>query len=350
MFSLALKLLLLISPILYIPGIVQNMLDMSFFKFSVILLFLLSSKEKAIRDIPFRLYRYIFLFLSLLLVNISTHLFSAIDTAQASNIFLGVLLFVLIFKYVDNPRIYYKYIVFGAVINIIAYYIQLAGFNFIKNIGSDEYYGGYMFTNIRLTTYLSVILPFLNPVLMFLSVLSIFFIKDIQIVILVPAFIYLVVKFYKNKILLIFFSILFIVGIIFFQNNIKESLNVRYRKWNNEVFPAIKEHPVLFSIIGYGAGYPRGQEGITPNVDPAICSSHLQFIICYGIYGLLLYMFFWFMFFKNFNLSKNDLSVLNIFIIGFVEYPFEILKLTITIIFILSSMIISRIEKVNNNV
>ena len=336
MVDLILKGLLVFSVVSYgTKGMILDIFDLLFFRIGIIILFTAS-----LFDIPKRIYskhtRWAIGFL-LCLVVISTfqNNFHNVIISNSINLFLGCLAIHIISVYCKNPDSCAKWLTAGAIINILAYVSQQLGFNPILNkpgyIGCE---GAILASITRLTLYLAIILPFLLNFhwALFLAAIGLS-IYSKQYSLLFPAFLILFIKaeMPRLKFLLV---ILMGLSIYLFHAHLLQSILFRWKvAWN----PSIT---VFFTkpLLGYGFG-------ILPIPDSEVAANDfIQLFVGLGL-GSIAWVIY--ILKTHWKFLKTDLASLGIITLisqMMIEYPFEVPRLWITIIFLIAYFIIKSQE------
>ncbi len=236
--------------------------------------------------------------------------------------------------------------------------------------------GGLMGNVTRLTFLICILLPvLLQQRLILYSIVSIslgiFFVtfySDPQAEILVLSIINILIVSLKNfniKKYLIIFLLLIIscIGIykydsyngFEFLKGIKGSCNVRYELWKekyNEIKDFRKEvsieenHKYLKYSIFLGRGMGVQNNGLNRKwKDSTLINSYFYFIVGFGILGLCFIVAILYLWFRNFKFSFIDIVLINISILSFIEYIFEIKRFWIILASIISLKIIESIKE-----
>ena len=323
-----LKILLLLSPLVYFMGIDLNIVDLIFFRLGVIVLFCASLFDKPKRNINIAL--PISLIMGLCLFNLFTHAFNQVVFSYTLNIFLALMALSIIVNYASPLDKFRKWIIGAVAINIIVFIAQKFGFSpIIQNPQGEP--GGILGNAPRFIDYLTLTLAVVcSYSLWFIIPLLIISLIVKEYTLLGIAVIYLFLKI-KNKVFRISLVGTSFIGMILLHKQIIFSLvNVRWLVWKPTI-EAIFQNP-----LGYGLGlFPQlSSQFIKTNGYQVefVSNSYLEFIFGAGLLELAL--IFWGVnkFIKRFDLSIEALSVLSILLLSCLEYPLEIPKLWFTII------------------
>lgn len=356
-FDNILKILLVLSVCMYHPGINLIHFEGIFLPISVIILFISSLFSERERTIPLDV-RY--LIAGLLCVCLFS-LYSHISTENRMmvmiyiiNIFFAIVGFILILQYCESYEQCYKFIILGAILNIIVFGFQKIGYNPILTTTDKVYAGGIMGNLPRMTTYLSIILPiiyFKSFTLFIICIcISLFGGQEPQIVILGVGLILLFLfdpfdkilfpNSRRKKIIQISIIVLAIAGLFFYYDSIINSFRVRLDNWG-------KVLDIYFSkpLIGIGVGVYPFEIGF--GKDRVFHSSMLQFLTCGGLFSL-----FWVCYviksnIKRIDISYESISIISLILVSLIEYPFEIKRLWLIIMFMLATFIIKQGDRLN---
>ena len=354
-FDNILKLILLLSPIMYTRLLSLNQLDGYLFTIGVILIFVGTLAEKPVRTLTNT--RYYISFLGLLLLNVFLHfrVESLVYTVNASLTYLlAVVVITSIVRYCRDPKQIYPYVIAAGVLNLIMFTIQHNGYNPIPQT-SDVLAGGFIGQQVRYSTYIALIMPFIIDVsvLLFIVCLVSCLVEVPQTGLLIVSFILLLIR-YNNKYVRLSLVSLFIASVGYYHDWILKALNVRWVgvEKNSLAYKRAIEYFCAAPLDGWGIGAVGASES-NVEFDVKLNGSMVQFVFELGILS------FWWLykvlkgFIKNFDKSVESQAVLILLIMCLIEYPLEIPRLKFTILFIISAFIIKitnrRKENVNYN-
>ncbi len=338
MIDVALKLILLISPLAYTTGITPGKFEILFFHFSVLILFLASLLDTPKRENPI-LSKGVVLFLSFCLVSTVIHTFQVFSVGTLINLFLFCIALNIIYRYMNKPKDYYKYIIVAAGINILVYLVQRYWFNFLP---FESYVLGGLFGSApRLGNYLAIVTPitfsclwFIIPVIAVmassLNPMGIFVVMVIDKVRQEKKF--MLPKVYIYGILIFIFSL----SIYVLRASIIKSVLFRL---NSFVVPTITEIFKL-PLIGHGLGAYYHNIGNDPY------NSILSFTYDVGMLGLVLLGYGLCKIKAYFDWSIESLSLIAVIMAAMIDYPLEIPRLWPTIAFIIAAFFIKTKEEV----
>lgn len=343
MFNYVLKIILFLSPLVYTMQISLHKFDLIFFQVGVSALFI-----SACFSIPKRiiLIHPMPLLLILCAINVFFSKFNVIVLSNYINVFLGVIGVYLIAIYCEDTAQYHKWILFAGSINILIFVAQKAGFSPIIDISKQfGQPGGLMGSGPQLVTYLTVILAF-APVWL----AGIFIVIGIicqEFTIVGVAFIFFLIK-YKypaGKGYLKFIPILiFLTGLLFIKDHIIHSFINRWVIWSPTITQACQQ-----PLAGHGLGiFSHVSDQFIKSfwhADNAF-SSLLEFIFNIGFLGFVWVGYFLKKYVQNFKHNMSTLALLAIMILSLTEYPFEIIKLWLTIMVIVGFYFIENQEKI----
>ena len=187
MFDIALAVFLLLSPIILLPQIgnitalqfyqfglidsTNSMLQLQFFQFGVIALFIVSLFQKKIRELNDK---WLGLFLVGCFISVFLHPKSI---GVVLNVFLGFVLYKLVFEYAKRIRLILFPIVIVSILNLIFEILQLFGIQFIYHSQSIV---GLMKSQSHLGTYQALAIPicyYFNPYLVIIPIIGLLLTK-----------------------------------------------------------------------------------------------------------------------------------------------------------------------------
>lgn len=224
---------------------------------------------------------------------------------------------------------------YGAMVNLLFYFLQYFKFNpFFKGCPAD-YYGAFFGNIPRLTTFLGIVAPILAEIwmpLIALVVVSCYLMRQMQILPLMTVGILIFSK--CNRILKWVLGSGGLVFFVMYHAKILKSFSVRIPPWEGTLQTLSTRW-----ISGIGIGNFPWDAGQV-DMDRVVYSSFLQFILCIGILGVPLLVYWlrkynW----KQWSKSVASISLLFIMLFSAVEYPFEIKKLWFILMFIIANYI-----------
>jgi len=308
---------------------------MMFFHFGVIALFATSLLDIPKRDnIPIA--KEIVLFLGLCIFSTAIHTFQMFSVGALLNLFFSCIALNLIYRYMSDPKSYYKYITLAAGINIGIYLLQRYYFNFLPIDAG----GGIFGTTCRMANYLAVIAPMLS--LLFLFIIPIISIMLNQFTAVgVVAMLYgvklwkITVRDIRFNISAIFLLALSILGVIWYKSHFISGIKSRlFDVWKPMIMEICRA-----PFIGHGLGAYYSQVGTDP------FNTYLAFVYDVGVLGAVLIGYTLYNIRKYFNLSIPSLSLIAVLAVSMIDYPIEIPRLWFTIIFIIAAFFIKEKEK-----
>ena len=354
MFDIALFIFLLLSPIILLPaignisalgfyqfGVISSsnaMLQLQFFQFGVIGLFIVSLFQKKIRE-----YKdfWLSLFLVACLVSVFLH---PISIKISVNIFLGFLLYKLVIEYTKNIKLVLIPIVIVCILNTIFAVMQSFGIHLIYN--DTGRIDGLMKISSHLGAYQALSIPILcifNPILAIIPLIGLVLSKTFTAIVGVfIGMIYLLRKKIKEPVWLIFLglgsmwtmlcmSLSALVGLFIFKNWLAISRELLTRVW------IWKETIMNLSFTGVGFRefvkvYDLPQRFFTSvyigEVFNSVYSTYLYIILSLGILSIPIFIWLYEQFkFKNQDRLSRCLfaSSITLLIIGlgqsFMEFP-----------------------------
>ena len=301
MFDLFLKIFLFLSPILWLPynGLAQrfqwfqfgyftqsgNVLQLQFFQYGTIFLFLVSLFEK-----PKRLFcdKFFGLLFFMCVLSVYWHPKTIITFFT---VFTGFLLYYLVVSYVKKPYSVLKVVVFVSLLNTIFSILQFFGINLIYAKNPEII--GLMSYKTQLGIYQGVALPVcyvFHPALSIIPLVGLLLSKSFTAVI--PAAIGMLYLFRKKLFYLksMPFLILVLSCFVFFIPRIFYKLSLRFNVWEY----TFKETLGKF-IKGHGIGTFKYSEPLITNLnikytDPY--NLYLQTAYFLGIFGLIALVLF----------------------------------------------------------
>lgn len=337
-----LKAILLLSPIIYGTGAEAAGVNIRFFIFGSMALFIASLFDKPRRDVDMT-YPAASLF-GIALISLFWHNFNPIITGAILNLFLTLTTLVVIVRYADTPRAYYKYIVAAASINIFVFILQRIGYDPIYSSLPVGQEGGLMGNAPNLITYLTIVLFFLvkrSSMFLWLCILISFITKEYMLIATV-----LGIKFiFGNRANRIIALAILAVAITIAHKDIMQSLSIRWKIWSQAI-DLICARPML----GYGFGMfgEASKQLINTGqyqVD-ALFNSYLQFIFNAGLLGAAWLVYVFREFKHRLMSSYHGPAVLAILLMALMEYPFEIVRLWFTIIAVIGFFLIDTEKEV----
>ena len=312
---------------------------MRFFQVGTIALFIASLFDIPKREIKdFKI--PILLLLGLVIVNSFWHRFQPLDIRAVEDLFFGVLAFVIVTKYLADPKDCIKYILIALGINLMILTLQRIGWcptiSLPHYIPDDIELEGGMLGNItKFCVYLAIILPFISlPIALVLAFVFGIYMHYSQISVLIPVALMMFYRF-KNKIHRYLLVCCMSITAIFLYKKIAASILLRWNDIWKLTIDRIFEKPLL----GWGLG--NYQLWISKE---SFCS-YLPFIYGLGLLGAVWvgYAIWWFI--KRFDASKEAIAVAGLLLVSSIEYSFEIPRLWFTIIAVFSFFAIRIIDK-----
>ena len=188
------KIILLLSPICVGAKVYPDMFDMLFFRTGIIVLFLTSLIDKPKREIPQKIVWSIFSLLTYCVIHIFIYNFAPIVMMNFMNLFMAILGFSILYRYIDINQQFKKFILFAALLNLIFFISQRVGFDPIFNIKTylgEE--GAFLGNKQRLMTYFALVTPFLSQWSLFIPIVLGLYTR--QYVIFIPVFLMLLYYF-----------------------------------------------------------------------------------------------------------------------------------------------------------
>lgn len=310
-----LKLILLLTPIVYYPGVFFYKFELMFFQIASIFLFMACLLDKPKRN--FNIGRLIALYLGICLFSVMINNYEVKSLSVLFNIFLACIDIFIITVYVQDLNRCFKWLGYGIILNSIVYIWQLLGYHpLIVQDGLS--YGGIPGNAPRFSFLLTLAMPFL-PLwyLLPLFILGIFLKKTCVFFSIICVIVYKLSKLYKDgwhkQMIKILSSLLtiFIIGTLFiFRKKFYHSVNVRLWFWK-ETITQILNNP----FKGWGLGNFK--------IADYASNSFLQWIHAVGILGAG---------FIVICLKKIKWYLVPLLFLCLVEYPFEIPRLWFLII------------------
>lgn len=330
------QLLLLLSPIVYGVSISLHKFDLRFFEMGAIALFVASLFDVPKRELGwFRL--PIFLLLGLVSINSFWHKYQPQDIYTIQLLFFGILSFIIVVKYLKNPRACLRYIWWALGINIVTLLFQNIGYApaiSMRRVGWPNCNGGMIGNISRFGIYLALILPYLPFVVaLILGAMFGVFWNFPQMGVLVPLGLMI---FFNTKDRLYRFLIILgsITLIAIFHHKIWSAILMRWTVWR-PIIDMIFEKPLL--------GWGFGTYYIWINAESF--NTYLPFIYGTGLLGLVWVGWIGREFKKTFRPDRESIAVLSLAVLGLIEYPFDLPRLWFTIIAILGFYAIKQIER-----
>jgi len=322
------KLLLLLSPICFGADINMDMFDYIFFRTGIILLFGASLLDYPKRIIPDYINKLIVALIGICLMNIFIHTFAPAVLMVTMNIFLAIVGFNIIYRYLDDKANLKKYILWAGLVNLVYFGLQKIGYNPIFEVmpykGQE---GAFLGNQPRLMTYFALITPFLWWPLLALSIALGIYTQ--QIVIFIPVIIYLFMwsgtKLGKTVVV-----IASLIAMFCLREKIFQALNFRFNMSYKPILPLFFDRP----LIGFGLGIRA-----IPELE-VIGNSYLQFIIGAGLLGAVWFGYFFKSIYKKIKNNIESIALVSLGAIMLIEYPLELTRLWYLIIAILTMFLI----------
>ena len=295
-FDIALGIFLFLSPIFFLPKSIPNInalqfyqfgilgdngynyLQLQFFQYGIIVLFIVSLLSKPQRE--FKDKNSIILFL-LFCLSVYIH---PISVKLFGNIFLGFFLYYLATVFTKNYKNVFKFIFAVSLLNTLFAVLQFFNINLIYR--PTGRYDGLMCLSPHLGIYQAIALPIcyaLNPYLVIIPIIGILLSKSITATFIM--LVWLLVTFRKKIIERgsVFFMLgVSLIGLFLFRNyySIIEKLNIRFMVW----IPTLKMISQKF-LWGYGIKPFRFESSIGLFENP--CSIYLEMVYFLGIFALI---------------------------------------------------------------
>jgi len=323
MFDLALVIFLFLSPIILLPvignitalqfyqsGVIDStnsMLQLQFFQFGIIVLYIVSLFQKKIRVLQDK---WLFFFLIGCLVSVFLH---PISVKVIHNIFLGFLLYKLVFEYSRNIKLILLPIVIVSVLNFIFQSLQFFNINFIYS------YAGLMKNPSHLGTYQALAIPIcymFNPWLAIIPIMGLLLTKTWTAIFAVILVICL--KFRKQIIGLgsmwiMFFMSCIVLFVSIFYKLMFYDLRPRLWVW----FETLKS----LTLAGHGFSFSKNLEHIFGHFDNPY-NQYLGILFSVGIFSIPIFIWLYNSM-KNRGLVFPSCLILAIIALGqsFMDFP-----------------------------
>jgi len=301
-------------------------------------------------DVPARRIRkpvYIVSLVGLCLFSAAVNGFNAVILDNIK-VFFFVLVFIsIVIIYCRDIEGCYKYVVWAGVINVVVLAFQKIGYNPILSQGlvtGEE--GAILGNGPRLACYLMITLPVVysrcKP-LVIVWVISTVLIQEYTALAIIPAYCMLSLTRSSKTTFILKVCCLIgsIAGMWFFRESLQQSIGIRLDIWARAGMSFFRR-----PLIGWGAfTWPQVfNAGNPPVIGPVnyIFNSYFQFIMGVGMLGSVWLFFVMKYYAKLFNFGVESISLLFLFSLACVEYPFEIPRLWITIACFIGFFIIKR--------
>jgi hypothetical protein len=314
----------------------MDMFDITFFRTSIVALFIASLFDKPRRDIPREIRFGMASLLCLVFINIFIHAFTPTGLHNSMNLFLAVSGIAIIYTHYDDTKSIKKYVLVAAAINFIFYIMQNMGFDPVWTIhpyGSKEtgsffgswkgQEGAFLGNEPRLITYFALVTPFLT--FPFLALGAILGVITKQFVIFIPIMIMLFSRI-KEKRARILLAVGIALILFLIKGHIFSSLGYRFNLAWAPALKAFFKQP----LIGIGLG-----ERVFPEIA-VVGNSYLQFIIGVGVMGAA---WLWYIGRETWYKLKNNnecIALISLAMIACIEYPVETPRLWILIMGIIT--------------
>lgn len=337
----AVQIILAITPVVYFRAITQNTFDMMVFHICAVVLFMASLFDSPAREFGYA--KESAALFAVCLVNVFLHRFDMYVMNATLNLFVGFVCVYIMVRYIRSLDKIRKAIAIAALVNIAVYAVQRLGYNPFMPSSREGYVGAFLNNNCRFATYIATVLPVCmglgvvaHKVVIFSSLILVSWWSKQQ-AILGPAIAYLFAKAkyvdLKVFVLICSAAAVFIPFLSTFHSS--SHVGVRVDTWKN-VITGFLNNPVA----GYGLGvFPWGPDRVPVNTDAVVYSSLLQFITGLGILSLAWLVWCLRRVFK-FDGSIEAVSVICLGVLCLYEYPFEIPKLWMTLVAIISMFLI----------
>lgn len=330
MVSIILKLGLLFSPIFYLDGFSFNKASLIFYHLFCLLLIAGSFFDSRKREIKNRLIVWL---LAICLFNIIVGGFNLVALNGGINLLLGCIAVKIIAEYVEFEKSFVKCMALAGGLNILVMIGQSIGYTPIIFNPSGEP-GGIMGNAPNLCNYLAITLPFVFAYYLPLAVVYVLvgvFLKEIGII-----GIGVIILCFHMKSLTRLFQILTLstVGLILIHKQIFHSLDVRWLVWS-PVLDQVFKNP--FHGIGFGVFESISRQFKNDNAF----SSLLQFFYSGGLLASIVWVCMFIKdFMKSFLNNTETVAMIAIFLLCLIEYPFETMRLWVTIIAVIAFYLI----------
>jgi len=346
MFDFILKMLLVLTPIAYTRGIPLDKFDLVIFYLSAISLFVASLWSKPQREIPKQFISWILILCG---VNLVLNQFNPIVLSAYINLFFGVIIVYLIATYCERPYSCFKYMMFAGLINLVVFFFQRVGFSpiIVNPLGEP---GGILGNGPRLCLYLAMTIPFVmkENVLIAIGYMGIGILCGEYVVTAVGAALLIRKYINLNKITISVITVVLISAIFLLHSHILQSFRIRWAVWQ-PMIEQIFSHP----LAGLGVGSLPYVADQFLKVNKGEHVSHCLSSLIAFIFGAGLLALVWFgysidYFRRNFKYTTESIAIIVLIFLSIFEYPFEVIKVWITMCAITAFWIIS-IEKKEKN-
>lgn len=325
------KIILLFTPIAYCVGVPFYRFELLYFQIASMVLVVSALYDTQKRE--FNLKKLLTLFLGICFFSVITNKFNLRSVSALINVFLGCLDIYIITIHVENIKKCFKWLLVGVIINSLICTGQFNGIHSFVDpsmIGSE--FGGIVGNSPRFATMLTVCVGFVNPLLLPVLAISGFMLTEC--IVTFASLIVFTVKListnllgYKVKYLI---ASLLALGLLIFIYLCKNKIifnpcyGVRFDLWKT-MLTNLAQRP----LIGYGLGnFEVADFGF---------SSFFQWIYGVGVLG------FGFIFIC---IKRMKLYLLPILLLCLVEYPFEIPRLWMVLVFAISYYAIDQKEDI----
>ena len=299
-FDIALKIFLFLSPIIYKAGEKAFDVQLQFFQFGIMALFICSlfvKEKRALKD------KWLGGFLIVCFINVFHFNFHPVMAQAFLNIFLGAVLYYLVFACAKDIRSCLKVIITVSILNTI-----LAGFQFFKLdfVNKESIVCGFMNTTTHLGQYSAVAIPLtflFNPYLALIPFLGLCLSKSITPFV---AFVVGIIYFFRKKLFNLFgmvgfMSILSAFAFLIIRNYQYTLMKITMR---GELWFNILKETFTRPFLGFGLGsFPLLSAQIYARQGQwdFIYNEYLGVAFSVGILGAVFFILFLWDKFRNIN-------------------------------------------------
>jgi len=279
--------------------------------------------------------------LGLCMANLFIYTFAPAVLATSMNIFVAVLGFSIVYVYLDEKADLKKYILWAALINVLYFASQKAGFDPIMDKAPNagkEFMGAFAGNSARLGTYLALVLPFAPMVFIPVGMAMALITK--QYVLFIPVVLMIWPRLVTRWQRLIMIGVCASAGAILGKHILYSIMVTRFDAVWKEVLIRFFDR----SLIGYGLGVQ-----IIPFLD-GLFNSYLQFIVAVGILGAVWFGYVFKNIYKKISWDRESIAFMTLALSMLIEYPIETPRLWILIVGILVMFALKWTEKIKEAV